>query len=100
MTSDRILIRSMDGVSSTTGMCDTTLGQELPLILLYEDLNARLKLLKIVLFEESHIPLDPIRIVDPLFLHHSTHTLILPNQQGHRILLFATRSHPSSVCRI
>src|ERR1043165_5691025 len=43
---------------------------------------------------------DPIRIVDPFFLHHSTHTLILSNQQRHRNLLLATRSHLSSVCRI
>ncbi|MEK7761416.1 MAG: hypothetical protein AAB433_07535, partial [Nitrospirota bacterium] len=31
------------------------------------------------------VSLDPIRIVDPLFLHHSTGTLVLTNQQGHRI---------------
>jgi hypothetical protein len=76
----------------------TGLGQELPLILLNENFDARLELLNVVFLEEPHVSLDPIRIVDPLFLHHSTDTLVLANQQGHRIPPLASCAKTMLVC--
>jgi hypothetical protein len=76
----------------------TCLRKELPLILLNENFDARFELLNIVFLKEPHISFDPIRIVDPLFLHHSTDTLVLTNQQGHRNPPLASCAKTMLVC--
>ena len=47
---------------------EVALGQELPLVLLDHGLDTAFQLLDVLLLEQSHIPLDPIRIIDTFFL--------------------------------
>src|SRR5437867_6851310 len=57
--------------------------QELPFILFDEDLRAGFKLLHVVHFKNAHVSLDPIRVIDPFFLHQPSSEFILANQQWH-----------------
>ena len=54
-------------------------GEELPLILFNEDLDARLQFLDIILLE-PHVPFDTIIVVNTLFLHHPVVSFISSNQ--------------------
>jgi hypothetical protein len=54
--------------------------EELPLILIDKDLDPCLQLFDIVLFEQPHIALDSIFVIDSLFLHDPIVALI-PSKQ-------------------
>lgn len=55
------------------------LRQELPFVLFDHDLDAGLQLLHVIFFEDSHVAVDPIRIIDALLLHDSAGPLIPPD---------------------
>jgi hypothetical protein len=58
----------------------THLWQELPLILFDENFDACCQLLNIVFFEQSHVALNSILVINPFFLHHPAGGLISSNE--------------------
>jgi hypothetical protein len=57
------------------------LWQQLPFVLFNKDLDPGFQLLEVSLLKEAEVPLNPIRIIDSLFLHDPVRALIPTNQQ-------------------